>query len=232
MPEQTPRPPSLAERTIETVRDGIRNGTFIPGELYSVYQLADQLGVSRSPVREALLRLAETGMVVIERNRGFRVLLPDARELAEIMSVRIALEVPAAAQAAQRATDDDRAALQQELAHMRAAVTAGDEGAFLLADQRLHGILLKLAGNSHTIRIIENLRDATRLVGMSTIRTARSLEEVYAEHLPVLTAVGNGDSASAAEAMRRHLESTGRLLLRGAAGEHDDVDRLWQEYVG
>ncbi|WP_035778614.1 GntR family transcriptional regulator, partial [Arthrobacter sp. 35/47] len=52
----TPRPPSLTERTIEAVRDGIRNGTFVPGELYSVYQLADRLAVSRSPVREALLR--------------------------------------------------------------------------------------------------------------------------------------------------------------------------------
>ena len=231
-PAQTPRPPSLTERTIQAVRDGIRKGTFVPGELYSVYQLADRLGVSRSPVREALLRLAETGMVTIEKNRGFRVVMPGARELAEIMAVRVALEVPAAAQAARRARPADRASLEKEREAMQQAVRDGDEGAFLLHDQRLHAHLLNLAGNSHTIRIIENLRDATRLVGMSTIRTARSLEEVYAEHLPILTAVEHGDAEAAARAMRRHLESTGKLLLRGAATGNDDVDRLWEDYVG
>ncbi|NJC23738.1 DNA-binding GntR family transcriptional regulator [Arthrobacter pigmenti] len=227
----TPRPPSLTERTIDAVREGIRDGTFVPGELYSVYQLADQLDVSRSPVREALLRLAETGMVSIVRNRGFRVVLPGARELAEIMAVRMALEIPAAAQAARRASAEDRAALETEREAMQQAVQDSDEGAFLLHDQRLHALLLNLAGNSHTIRIIENLRDATRLVGMSTMRKSRSLEEVYAEHLPILTAVEHGNATAAAESMRKHLESTGRLLLREAAGEDDDVDRLWAEYV-
>lgn len=231
-PAQPPRPPSLTERTIEAVRDGIRNGTFVPGELYSVYQLADRLSVSRSPVREALLRLAETGMVAIEKNRGFRVVLPGARELAEIMAVRVALEVPAAAQAARRAGARDRAALEKEREAMQQAVRDGDEGAFLLHDQRLHALLLNLASNSHTIRIIENLRDATRLIGMSTIRTSRSLDDVYAEHLPILTAVESGDADAAALAMHRHLESTGKLLLRGAATEKDDVDRLWEDYVG
>lgn len=231
-PAETPRPPSLTERTIEAVRDGIRKGTFLPGELYSVYQLAHRLGVSRSPVREALLRLAETGMVVIEKNRGFRVVLPGARELAEIMAVRIALEVPAAAQAARRSDARDRAALEKEREAMQQAVRDGDEGAFLLHDQRLHGLLLNLAGNTHTIRIIESLRDATRLVGMSTIRTTRSLEDVYAEHLPILAAVEGGDADAAAHAMRSHLESTGKLLLRGAATHNDDVVRLWEDYVG
>ena len=232
LPAQTPRPPSLTERTLEAIRDGVRNGTFIPGELYSVYQLADRLGVSRSPVREALLRLAETGMVSIEKNRGFRLVLPGARELAEIMAVRMALEVPAAARAARRAGAEDRSALERERESMQQAVHDGDEGTFLLHDQHLHAVLLNLAGNTRAIRIIENLRDATRLVGMSTIRTARSLEEVYAEHLPILAAVERGDADAAAAAMRHHLESTGKLLLRGAATENDDVDGLWEDFVG
>lgn len=229
---QPARPTSLTERTIEAVRDGVRNGTFVPGELYSVYRLADELGVSRSPVREALLRLAETGMVAIERNRGFRVVLPGARELAEIMAVRLALEVPAAARAARLASSEDHAALRAEREAMEQAVAAEDEGAFLLHDQRLHGLLLDLAGNSHTTRIIENLRDATRLVGLSTMKNSRSLDEVYREHLPIVSAVERGDGRAAGEAMRRHLESTGRLLLREAAGENDDVDALWAELIG
>ena len=223
------RPPSRTDRTIEAVREGIRNGSLVPGELYSVYRLADELGVSRSPVRDALLRLAETGMVAFERNRGFRVVLPGARELTEIIAVRLALEVPAAERAAVRATDTDRSAMHDEHSAMEAAVLAGDETAFMLHDQRLHGILLDLAGNSHAARIIENLRDATRLVGASTIKKSRSLDDVYREHRPILDAIDDGDPAAAGSAMRRHLESTGRLLLR----EADDGrgSSLWEDLV-
>ncbi|MBG6184305.1 DNA-binding GntR family transcriptional regulator [Arthrobacter sp. CAN_A214] len=229
------RPPTLTDRTIEAVREGIRAGTLVPGELYSVYRLANELGVSRSPVRDALLRLAETGMVAFERNRGFRVVLPGARELTEIIAVRLALEVPAAERAAVRAQESDHAALQAEYEAMQSSVAAGDETAFLLHDQRLHALLLELAGNTHATRIIENLRDATRLVGTSTIRRSRSLEDVYLEHRPILDAIAGGDAPAAGAAMRRHLESTGRLLLREAAGTSEvgaDSDALWEELVG
>ncbi|WP_035764340.1 GntR family transcriptional regulator [Arthrobacter sp. H20] len=223
------RTPSLTDRTIEAVRESIRNGTLVPGELYSVYRLAEELGVSRSPVRDALLRLAETGMVAFERNRGFRVILPGARELTEIFAVRLALEVPAAERAAARASDSDRSALHAEHSAMQAAVLAGDEGAFMLHDQRLHGLLLELAGNARSTRIIQNLRDATRLVGASTIKRSRSLDEVYREHRPILDAIDDGDPVAAGAAMRRHLESTGRLLLREASGGQDAS--LWDELI-
>lgn len=224
---------SLTERTIEAVRDRIRNGKLVPGELYSVYRLADELGVSRSPVRDALLRLAETGMVAFERNRGFRVVVPGARELTEIIAVRLALEVPAAEHAAVRAQPTDHAALWAEAKAMHKAVALADEWLFMRHDQRLHGLLLELAGNNHSARIIANLRDATRLVGTSTIRTSRSLNEVYREHLPIIAAVESGLPHEAGAAMRRHLESTGRLLLREAVRGSTDVDdgALWRELI-
>lgn len=229
------RPPTLTDRTIQAVREGIRNGTLVPGELYSVYRLADELGVSRSPVRDALLRLAETGMVSIERNRGFRVVLPGARELTEIIAVRLALEVPAAQRAAVRAQETDRQALKAAYEAMQATVSAGDETAFMMHDQRFHALLLGLAGNAHATRIIENLRDATRLVGTSTIRTSRSLDDVYREHRPLLDAIEQGNASAAGAAMRRHLESTGRLLLQEAAsgnnGDHNS-NALWDDLVG
>ncbi|WP_026549532.1 GntR family transcriptional regulator [Arthrobacter sp. Br18] len=233
--ERPGRPPTLTDRTIDAVREGIRNGTLVPGELYSVYRLADKLGVSRSPVRDALLRLAETGMVAFERNRGFRVVLPGARELTEIIAVRLALEVPAAERAAERAQEADREALESEYKAMLSAVAAGDETAFMMHDQRLHGLLLELAGNAHATRIVENLRDATRLVGTSTIRASRSLDDVYREHRPILDAIEQGDPRAAGAAMRRHLESTGLLLLREAARGHRtdaDLNALWDNLVG
>ncbi|MGW0201118.1 GntR family transcriptional regulator [Nonomuraea sp. NPDC003201] len=90
---------SLAEQVISEVRRAVHTGAMVPGRLYSVYQVAEQLNVSRSPVREAMLRLAEAGLVQVERNRGFRVVLPHPREIVEIFGVRLALELPAARRA-------------------------------------------------------------------------------------------------------------------------------------
>jgi DNA-binding GntR family transcriptional regulator len=227
---------SLTERTIDALRVAIRNGTLTPGELYSVYQIAEDLGVSRSPVREALLRLAETGIVRFERNKGFRVVIPGPKALAEMISVRIALEVPAARRAAAAAHFGDDHGLLAECTAMKDAAASQDELLFKVHDQRLHAIILELAGNSYVQRIIENLRDATRLVGTSTIKGSRTLTEVFEEHLPIVNAIVAGDSAAAAAAMEEHLKVTGRILLQEAvsrpdAGAHTDDAELWARFI-
>lgn len=93
--EELPGASSLTDQVADAVRAAVRSGDLTPGRLYSAYQMADLLGVSRSPVREALLRLAEAGMVALERNRGFRIAVPGAREIAEVFHLRLLLEVPA-----------------------------------------------------------------------------------------------------------------------------------------
>lgn len=230
-----PTQPSLTERTIQAVRTAIRTGALAPGELYSVYQLAQDLGVSRSPVREALLRLEETGMVRFERNRGFRVLLPGPRELAEIFAVRLSLECPAARMAALKATDDQLAAVDVEREAMAAAAQTDDEPEFMLHDQRLHALILDCAGNTYARKIIDNIRDAIRLVGASTIENHRSLMAVYEEHLPIIDALKRRDPDAAARAMERHVRSTGALLLRKsieASNSSIDENELWAELLG
>lgn len=225
-----PAGPSLTERTILTVRESIRNGTLVPGQLYSVYRLAEDLNVSRSPVRDALLRLAETGMVRFERNRGFRVVLPSPHDLAEIFDIRLSLEVPAAARAAHLATAQDNDALGLIREKMKEAATENDESLFMQQDQRLHSLILEVAGNNYTTRIIGNLRDATRLVGASTVENQRSLTDVFAEHIPILDAIQNRDAPAASQAMKHHLMETGTLLLREAIrAEPQPVDEaaLW-----
>lgn len=227
--------PSLTERTIQTVRTAIKTGTLVPGELYSVYQLASDLGVSRSPVRDALLRLEETGIVRFERNKGFRIQLPGPRELTEIIAVRLALEVPAAGRAAASITDDRIAALHVERDAMREAALGGDESLFMLHDQRLHGLLLDFAGNNYVRKVIDNIRDAIRLVGTSTVEFRRTLVEVYEEHLPIIEAIENGDCEAASRAMEAHIIQTGRLLLRRtieASQSNFTEDALWTELVG
>lgn len=227
-----PRGATLSDRTLDALREAVRTGQLVPGRLYSVYRVADDLGVSRSPVREALLRLAETGMIRFERNRGFRVVTPDAEDLLEVFGLRLDLEVPAAARAAARCTPELARTLARALAAMAAAAADGDESGFLAHDQHLHRAVLEAAGNRRAMTAIEDLRDATRLVGASTTGRSRTLDDVLAEHPPIVDAICAGDPAAAGAAMRDHLGRTAALLLAQAAPDDDDVQRRWRELVG
>jgi DNA-binding GntR family transcriptional regulator len=227
---------SLADQVATSVRDGVRTGALVPGRLYSAYQLADELGVSRSPVREALLRLAETGMVVLERNRGFRVHRPAPREIAEIFELRLLLEVPVAVRVAGAPPPGLAAALHHELRAMRTAATDDEEATFMTHDRRLHDLVLTAGGNHRLVATVGHLREVTRLLGASTVGRSRDLGAIAEEHLPLVRAIETHDPGAAGDAMREHLEHTGRLLLAqevaASPGEPLDADGLWAEVVG
>ena len=203
--------PSLTDAVVEAVRTGVQEQQLVPGEVYSVYQLAELLGVSRSPVREALLRLAEVGLVEIARNRGFRVVLPTAHDVEEIFEIRLALEPAAARRAAERGCPE----AADLLARMARAAADDDEPGFWAADRALHRAILVAAGNRRAAEVVEQLRATTALLGPPTTATGRTLAEIHAEHRPLVEAVLGGDTAAAESAMRDHLEHTRALLTSG-----------------
>jgi DNA-binding GntR family transcriptional regulator len=205
--------PSLAEAVAQSVRDGIAAGQLVPDQTYSVYQLAELLGVSRSPVREGLLRLAEAGLIEIRRNRGFRVLPPRAHDIEEIIGIRLALEPPAARLAAEQATAEEHTAIRSALDTMATAAARGDQASFWPADRALHDLLLRASGRPRTAAIVEQLRSTAALLGPPTTASGRTLTEIHAEHEPVVTAVLARDGAAAEAAMRAHLEATRDLLM-------------------
>ena len=90
----------LTDWVVEHIRAALRTRAMVPGATYSGYQLAADLGISRSPVRDGLLRLAATGLIEFPPNRGFRIIQPTETDIAEIYALRIAIEVPAARRAA------------------------------------------------------------------------------------------------------------------------------------
>jgi DNA-binding GntR family transcriptional regulator len=210
--------PSLADAVAVAVRDGIAAGELVPDQTYSVYQLAALLGVSRSPVREGLLRLAEAGLVEIRRNRGFRVLPPRAHDIEEIIGIRLALEPYAARLAAERGTGDQHAAIRSALRAMGDAAGRGDDPSFWAADRALHDLLLRAAGKPRTAAIVEALRTTTALLGPPTTAGGRTLTQIHTEHEPVVTAVLARDGGAAEAAMRAHLDATRTLLAARLAG--------------
>ena len=200
---------TLADHARRAVLAAIADGRMEPGGRYSVAQLAEQLGVSRTPVREALLMLEREGRVRFERNRGVRVLETTAVDVAEVFELRLLLEVPAAVKACGTV---DAEALQAELDAMGERARAGDEAGFMDHDERFHELILLAAGNGRLAAIVSGLRETVRGRGASTVGRSRSLEEIQAEHGAILDALRAGDADRAGAAMRYHLRRTGDLL--------------------
>lgn len=205
---------TMATQVMNHVRDAIQAGEMSTDEWYSVYKIAEELGVSRSPVREGLLRLEEAGVIEFVRNRGFKVIQPEPADVAEIFALRLAIEPAAAARAARHIDADGIGKLKEMLAAMAASMNAGDEQTFFHWDQQLHDAIM-LAGNARRARVIlETLRTHTRLLSDSTVREYRSLAQVYSEHLPIVDALEHGLADAAREHMAAHITATGQLLLK------------------
>src|SRR3712207_3589560 len=166
---KTLRPQSLREQAQDVIRASIIAGELEPGEIYSATTLAQRLGVSATPVREALLDLASAGLTAPVRNRGFRILAPEERDLDEISELRLMLEAPAMRVVADSAADADLAALEAVVREIETTAEAGDLAGFLLADREFHLGLLELTGNRRLVRLVGQLRDQTRLVGLKPL---------------------------------------------------------------
>jgi DNA-binding GntR family transcriptional regulator len=223
---------TLTDQVMDFVRAAVISGELETGKLYSVYQIANLLGISRSPVRDGLLRLEEAGLVEFARNRGFRIIPTSPYDVAEIFSLRLALEVPAASRAANACTPELTEALKTLEAKMRAAAASDDTDEFFAYDQELHDLILGAAQSNRGRDIVNRLRVATRLLGVSTAGKQRTLDDIISEHSPLIEAVKAGQTTEAAAAMRDHLTRTGRLLVAQsieAQGLDLDPEKLWTD---
>jgi DNA-binding GntR family transcriptional regulator len=202
---------NLRGQAVEMLRASIVAGELEPGEIYSAPALAERLGVSATPVREAMLDLANDGLVQPVRNRGFRVVVVDEDALDEISELRQMLEVPAMAKVVARAGDDELAALFAKVDRIEAAAARSDAAEFLLADRDFHLGLLILAGNTRLVRLVGQLRNQTRLAGIKGLADSGQLMASALEHRPILEAVCRREAELAQGLMRAHLAHTREL---------------------
>ena len=213
---------SLTEQTADALREAIVAGELAPGELYSVAGLAESFNVSRTPLREALLGLADSGLVVVERNRGFRVVAPDRATVDQVFEARMALEVPAARKAAIVGRGPRVDAIGERLERLRAGASTTPQSEFMRRDREFHGAILHAAGNDVISGIVGGLRDTLSTLGVSTAEQSRGLQDIADEHIPIWEAIRVGDSHAAADAMRRHLQHTHDLLAAQMQARHEE----------
>ncbi|MFN8160822.1 MAG: GntR family transcriptional regulator [Solirubrobacterales bacterium] len=222
---------SLTGMARDSIRQAIIDGRLAPGSLHSVKALADQLEVSRTPVREALIDLAGQDMVRFERNRGVRILQTSIHGLEEVMTLRLLLEAPATHRATRQMDRATLAALKRELGAMRRAAGDDDEIVLMEHDRRFHGLILEASGNRRLAEYVDTLRDLILMRGVSTVRRSRSLTEIVAEHRAVLAEIEAGRPERAAAAMKRHIVNTSLLLLAQEGGRDASLGLPWAETV-
>lgn len=201
----------LTQRAYHEIRAAILDKRLAPGSLTSVRALSEALGISRTPVREALVELANDRLVSFERNRGVRITETQRHDIEEIFELRLLIEVPAVRSAMARAGADLIPELRATLQEMR--VSLGDEATFMHHDWLFHRALLAATGNERLVAFVESLRHQTRMRGISTVGRSRPLEAIVAEHERILAAVEAGDADAAVAAMSGHLTETRDLLL-------------------
>jgi len=196
---------SFREQAAVAIRAGIMNGEITPDRIYSVPALSAQLGVSATPVREAMLDLAAEGLVVPVRNRGFRVASLGPQDLEDILQVRLLLEVPAMGEVAERCGNEDMSRFRELAAELPRHVHARDIQSYLDADRNFHLGLLELLGNSRLVDIVGMLRNQSRVFDVGTLAATGELIASAEEHAAILAAIEAGDRKRTEDLVRSHL---------------------------
>jgi len=210
---------------VEEVRDRIRSaimdGSLAPGTLMPQGPLARQLGISRTPMREALRMLQEEGLVEIERNRRARVADFNADDFEQVYATRILLSATATLMTVPRMTDADVADLRATFEDMRIASAADDSVAWRVADRRFHRLHLSKASPS-LLRELDALFDRAALFRLLRLKDQPHRQTVIAgDHEAVVAACEARDGSEAAVSVARHLSRVALTLLARTNPDHD-----------
>ncbi len=205
---------SMVDAAYEQIRKRILDNVWPPGHRALEQKVALELGMSRTPVREALMRLISEGLVEVIPRHGMRVLPVSSTDMLEIYEILTALECLAAELLAQRQpTVDDVKPLVDATAAMDLALRADDLDAWAAADERFHAQLFELAGNRQLQATVMNYWDRAHRARMFTLRLRPKPENSTKEHMSMVERLLAGDVEGAAHVTRSHRERASRELL-------------------
>ena len=202
--------PTLVTAAYESVRRSILSGVFAMGERLNEARIAEDLNISRGPVREALKRLSEEGLLIDQPRIGMTVRTFAAGDLADIYEVRAVIEPLAARLVVRRKAD--LSPLDDSLGELRAAAAAGDASGATIAEFGLHEELCRLSGNVHLYDAYHLLSGRVQLALSLDNASYKEMAESVVEHAQLVDVLRNADEDTAAEHVRQH-------ILRLASGE-------------
>ncbi|WP_214368929.1 GntR family transcriptional regulator [Pseudonocardia sp. H11422] len=208
------------DRAYRYTKDGVLEGRFAGGELISEGQVADALQMSRTPVREAFLRLEAEGLLRLFPKRGALVVPVSPQEVDAVLEARELVEGHAMAKILLRPPAVRMAAverLRDLLAEQTGALEAGDERVFVDADRRFHSVIVGEAGNPILLDLYESLRDRQLRMGLGALgRDPNRAREIVEQHACLVALIESGDGAGFRSVLLGHLDGTRSALLGGS----------------
>ena len=210
---------SLRDKVVQRVRSDIVSGRSAPGAMYSVPTLAEQLGISTTPVREALLELSRCGLISPRRNRGFRVEAISLDDLNNLFAVRTLLERFAVITLAERGVGDT-SELRARAGAVAAAVKAKDVPGYLESDRAFHLELVERAGNPLLSKLIMELRDGMRLYGIDSAAGRQRQAASVKEHYQFIELAASRDAKKIATLIDRHINDWKPVFTAALADVH------------
>ncbi|MQA83741.1 MAG: FCD domain-containing protein [Streptosporangiales bacterium] len=211
------RPPTAQEFVLSELRQAILSGRLAPGEPIRQDALAEQLGVSRVPLREALKILEGEGQVTYRPHRGYFVTDLSLDDLLEVYRIRQLLEGEAARRAIDRLTEEDLERLAEAQREVDKAGAASDIMAMTTANRRFHFILLEAAGMPRLMRLIRILWDATDTYRAVYLGDERNRQRVSREHDVIVSAVRSGDVELVVRVLDEHRNAAVEVLRQVVA---------------
>lgn len=198
-------PRLLREVAYEHLKEAIRDGALQPGEALSESRLSSALDISRTPVREALQKLAQEGLVQIMPNRAVTVAEPSLPDALNVLHVRSLVEPEIVRLVAESITPETLEILEQTVADMEEAAQAGDRSAWSKADTVYHEVLSEACPNALLGKLGLQMRNRIHFLATDAQTTSARLQACTQEHRDIAVAIAEGDGPRAQEAMREHL---------------------------
>jgi DNA-binding GntR family transcriptional regulator len=212
--QRSSRRPSLVEQAYVEMRRRILENEWPANFTALEAGIAIGLGMSRTPVREALIQLEAQGLVTLRPRHGMQVLPISADDMAEIYQIITALEAQAAELVARRGlSDSDLEVLEEPAATMERALESGDRVAWALADEDFHRTLVRLSGNSRLAAMVASVSDQTHRVRMATIYQRPRPVVSTLEHRLLVDALRRSDAEGARELQRLHRRRGGEVMI-------------------
>ena len=200
------KPEPLAKKALKALRHSILTNELTTGVVYNEQSLATDLGISRTPVREALLELSSKRLVKFLPQKGVIINTFSDKEIEEIFEIRTALEVFSIKKTCLNHGNTDLSILDEYMAEQKKAIILKDPNRFMEADRRFHIGFTKLTRNDYLMDTMHDIRDIMHLMGFKALSIKGRMALVVIEHEHILEAVAKGDVDKAVQKIEHHLE--------------------------
>jgi len=195
----------LRDIVFDAIKEAILTGRLKPGERLMEVQLAEEMGVSRTPVREAIRKLELEGLVVMVPRKGAYVSGLTLKDVTEVFEIRSSLEGLAAALAAERITEEEIKILDKILIDITEASEKGDTETVIKKDMEFHQVLFSASRNERLAQIISNLKEQIDRFRIKSFSNPARVKSVLSEHKGIIDAVKLGDAENAEKLAKAHI---------------------------